>query len=154
MPSEKSRYRNRHLAPAPPIDFHDLKHHLVALGAERLAGIAWSRAQSDEVLSKTLMVAATIRLPDLNWDKAKSAIDYAFHFPDYVRYTEDGHGMILSEIRASAEFLAAQNNNDLALRIAQYAIKRGQEVAENFEEDFDWSSSIDDLSEWVQRMQA
>lgn len=119
-----------------------------------MAEIAWVCAQSDEVLSKTLMVAMSLRLPHLNWEKARSAIDYAFHFPDYVRDTEDGHGMILSEIRASAELLAAQNNRDLALRIAQYVVERGQEIAENFEEDFDWTSSLDDLNEWIQKMQA
>jgi len=152
MPSEKSRYLKRNLSPSPPIDFHELRNHLATLGVDRLAKIAWACAQSDETMNKTLMMAATVRLPDLNWDKAKSAIDYALHFPDYVRYTENGHGMILSEIQASAEFLAGRNNLDLALRIARYAIERGQEVAENFEDDFDWTSTLDDLSEWVQKM--
>ncbi len=151
MPSEKSRYLRRNLGPPPPLNVNELRDHLGALGADQLAELVWSRSQYDDVLRKTLMVSVAARMAHGNWDKAKAAVDYALHFPDYVRYTERGHGQILREIEAALEFLVSRDQLELALCLARYTIARGQEVAENFEDDWDWTSSLKSLAEWAQK---
>lgn len=95
------------------------------------------------------MAAVTIRVRCHDWEPIKAAIDYALHFPEFVRYTESGHGQILDEIRNTLELLVQQGNCELALRAAQHAITLGHEVAENFEDDWDWNSSLNELTRWA-----
>ena len=149
MPSEKSRYMLRNLEPEAPLDFDELRTELSTLGARHLAELLWLRAQYDDILRKSATVSIVLRLSKGDWDKAKKAIDYALHFPDYVRYTEDGHGLIIEEIKSALDVLAAQNQAEFALQIAQYAVEVGQKVADNFEDDWEWTSSLEDLVEWI-----
>ena len=152
MPSEKSRYLNRKRGPMPPMDFNELKDHLPSLGSERLADLLWIRAEQDEILRKVLMAAVGIQSASGDFEKAKIAIDYALHFPDFIRYTEDGHGQILEEIKVCLENIANNGKREFAIRVARHAIDRGQEVAENFQDDWDWTSSLKNLSEWANKM--
>ena len=152
MPSEKSRYLERNRGPEAPVEFMELKKHLSLFGTDRMAEILWIRAQYDDVLAKSLMGCAGILLSNGDWEKAKTAIDYALHFPDYVRYTDGGHGQILEEIKTTLEDLTKQNQREFALRIGQYVIERGHEISENFEDDWDWTSSLSNLKEWVHEM--
>ncbi|NJM09554.1 MAG: hypothetical protein HC883_01240 [Bdellovibrionaceae bacterium] len=151
MPSEKSPYLERNRGPTPPIDFDDLRKHLPSLGSQHLAELLWVRAQQDDVLAKALTASVAIRSAQGDWQQAKDGVDYDCHFPDFIRYTEGGHGMILDEIKNSLDFLSAQGQIDSAIRIAEHAIQRGQEVAENFEDDWDWISSLKDLMAWVEK---
>lgn len=91
MPSEKLRYLLRDSGPPPPIDLNELGEHLGILDGDFLAELLVSRALHDDVLRKALMVSVAARLTHGNWDQLKAAVDYALHFPDYVRYTEHGH---------------------------------------------------------------
>jgi hypothetical protein len=149
MSSEKSRYLKRNRGPTCPLDEDDLMEHLPSLGPKRLAELLWVRAQNDKTLMKALMASVGIRLAGDNWDKAKSAIEYGLHFPDFARYTESGHGLILDEIKSTLQSLFEEGNTEFAARAARYAVERAQEVAENFENDWDWTSSLDDLSKWT-----
>ncbi len=150
MPSEKRRYINRRRDPTPPFEFLELRKLIPSMGSDRLAEILWIRAQSDDMLGKVLMVTVALQADDL--ERAKLAVDYALHFPEFVRYTESGHGQILEEIKTSLENLAGEGRTDFALNIARYAIQRAHEVAENFEEDWDWISSIESLEEWSKNL--
>jgi hypothetical protein len=147
--SEKSRYLNRNRGPTPPLHLDDLPNHLAILGSDRLAELVWVRAQEDDVLRKALMTAVAIRVHCQDWEPIKAAINYALHFPEFVRYTESGHGQILDEIRNALEFLVHQGKRELALRAAQHAITLGNEVTENFEDDWDWTNSLNELTRWV-----
>ncbi len=150
MPSERSRYLKR--SPNAPLHWNELKEHLLRLGENRLADIILDRSHGDSVLAKVVMVAAGIHSANGNWEKAKTAIDYALHFPDYVRYTEHGHEQVLDEIKISLALLVKQSQTAFALRIGLYAIERAQEIAENFEEDFEWTSTLEDLEKWLQEI--
>ena len=152
MPSEKSRYMNRNSQPAPPFDFLNVRERVSSLGVTRLAELVWTRSENDSVLAKIMMVTLALEGTDGDIDFAKRAIDYGLYFPEYVRYTEGGHGQILYEIKGSLQHLADSGHNDLALRLARHTIERAQEVSENFEDDWDWTSSIDDLRNWADKM--
>lgn len=151
MPSEKSRYMRKHHGPTSPLTFESLREHIPTLGVARLTELLWVRAQEDDVLQKALTASIAIRTFPEDISKAKAAVDYALHFPDYVRYTEGGHGLILDEIQSALEFLESRGKRYMALDIAQHAIHLGQEVAENFEDDWDWTSSLKDLIEWTEK---
>jgi hypothetical protein len=97
----QSRYLNRNRGPNSPLEFKELKSLLAELSRTRIADLLWFRAQNDDVLRKTLMVAVALRTASGNYDKAKSAISYALHFPEHVRYSEHGHGQILEEIKSN-----------------------------------------------------
>lgn len=83
MASEKKRYRNKNREPEPPISFSHLRTHLPALGQKRLADILWFRAENDVVLWKILTVATSILAAENRIEFAKTAVDFATHFPDY-----------------------------------------------------------------------
>lgn len=150
MPSEKSRYIHKNQGPTSPLTFESLREHIPVLGVARLTELLWVRAQEDDVLQKALTASIAIRTFSEDINKVKVAVDYALHFPDYVRYTESGHGLILDEIQSALEFLESLGKSDIALDIARHAIHLGQEVAENFEDDWDWTSSLKDLIEWTE----
>ena len=151
MPSEKSRYLNKDCVPSAPLNFTELKQNLPSFGIKRLVEILWMSSQRDHVLRKALMVSVGIQLADGNLEKAKAAIDYALHFPDYIRYNDRGYGLILSEIRVTLECLEDKINKEFVLSVAQYAFELGQVVSENFEDDWDWISDLEDLEHWIQR---
>ena len=148
MPSEKSRYLGNDLGPAAPLGIDELRARLSSLDSSRLADLLWHRSQSDDVLLKASMVFAILQPASDDWETACAAIDYAIHFPDHVRYTERGHGLILDVIRQALD-LMKEGQREFALRVAGYAIERAHEVAENFEDDWDWTSSLNDLEKWA-----
>lgn len=154
MPSERSLYIERNRRPAIPLEMDEFRNLLPSLGVKRLAEIIWTRAQEDDVLSKALMASICLRAANGDWEKAKSAIDYALHFPDYVRYIEGGHGLIIDEITSALQALSERGNGEFAIRIARFAAERAQEVAENFEDDWDWTSSLDGLTKWIANSQS
>lgn len=149
MPSERSRYIAKNRGPSIPLEMNKFRDLLPSLGIDRLAEIAWIRAEEDDTLCKALMASVCLRTANGNWEKAKGAIAYALHFPDYVRYTEDGHGLILHEITLALQALTKQGQQDFALRVAKFAADLAQNVAENFEDDWDWTSSLEDLRKWI-----
>ena len=154
MSSEKSRYLKRDREPIRPMDFNELLERLPSLGVNRLAEMLWSRAQEDDVLSKVTMVSVALRTAGDDLKKAITAVEYALHFPSYVRYTEKGHGQILHEIKSELEYLTQHGQSKFALEVARHAVELGQWVAGNFEDDFDWVSSLKVLSEWVEEVEA
>ena len=100
------------------------------------------------------MVSVGIQLAEGNLEKAKAAIDYALHFPDYIRYNDHGYGLILNETRVTLECLADKINKEFVLDVAEYAFERGQVVSQNFEDDWDWISSLEDLENWIKKIYA
>lgn len=135
--------------PIPPFDLNNLRDHLVTLGAERLAEIVWVRAQDDEVLQKSIMVTLALQDASEDWEKAKNAIDYALHFSNFVRYSEGGHSQVIDEIKKELENLYERGNSDAAIQIARYTITRAQDIAENFEDDWEWTCGIKSLSDFL-----
>lgn len=154
MPSERSRYSARNRGPSIPLEMTEFRDLLPSLGIDRLAEIAWIRAQEDDTLCKALIASVCLRAANGDWEKAKDAIEYALHFPDYVRYTEDGHGLILHEITSALRALTEQGQHDFALRVARFAADLAQSVAENFEDDWDWTSSLAELRKWIRQSDA
>ncbi len=152
MPSEKFRTSKHNLGPVEFLNPLEFKDHISGLGLDRLSSLLWIRAEGDDVLRKALVVATGIHQANGEWEKVKYAIDYALHFPDYVSYTVTGHGQILEEIKLSLKLLVCQNKCEFALRIGQYALECGQSAAENFEDDWDWTSSLNDLEKWLREI--
>ncbi len=148
MPSEKSRYLNRYRKPKT-LDLTELRKYLPSLGVETLADHLWFRAQSDDTLLKTLMVSVVIRQFPTNWEKIKAVVDYALYLPNPICYTEHGHWQILDAIEKSLDWLVSLNQVALALRVAHYAAELGGTVSGNFEDDWDWTSAIDSLTQWM-----
>ncbi len=151
MPSEKSCYLERNRGPAMPLTMNELRERLPVLGANHLAELLWVRSQEDDVLTKALAASICLRTSMGDWEKAKGAVEFALHFPDYVRYTEGGHGLILDEITAALQAVIDNGDREFGLRVAQYALKCAQTVAENFEEDWDWTCSIGGLEKWIEK---
>lgn len=149
MPSKRSRYIEKNREPEMPLEMEEFRNLLPTLGVNRLTNIVWVRSQEDNVLNKALMVSICLQATNGEWEKAKAAIEYTLHFPDHVRYTEGGHGIILDEIRLSLQDLAKQGQHEFAMRIARFAVERAKKVAENFEDDWDWTSSLDGLMKWL-----
>lgn len=163
MSSEKPCYLNKKCSPSAPLNFADLKTKLLSFGIKRLVDILWIRAQRDTVLNKVLMVSVGIPLAVVSvgiplaegsLEKAKAAIDYTLYFPDYIRYNDHGYGIILDEIRVTLECLEDKIHKEFVLGIAEYAFERGQIVSQNFEDDWDWNSSLEDLENWIKEIKA
>ena len=150
MPSEKSRYRNRNRGPTVPLEFEDLRAHLRSFEHERLSELLLLRAETDVVLWKAPMASVSMQLAHGDWNKTKEAIDYALHFEDYVRYTDCHYGIVLYEMIKTLEILGGRVNEEFVIRAAQYILDRGQQVTENFEDDWDWISSLEVLEKWIQ----
>ena len=150
MSSEKFRYLKRDQESSEFCSVEELRNHLSVLGINHLIEILWVRAQYDDVLRKILMSLLGIYLVQEDVDKAKKAVNNALDFPDYIRYTENGYDQILDEIKTILESLVSDGKKEFALQIAKHTISRGQSVAENFEDDWDWTSSLEDLQKWVE----
>lgn len=98
------------------------------------------------------MISAALSSAAGDYEKAKAAVDYAIDFPDYVRYSERGHGQILEEIKSAVQSLAGGSHREFAIWLAQYAIERAEEIAANFEDDWEWRYSLEGLAECVDEL--
>lgn len=152
MPTEKFRYRNH--GPSAPLDWTELKAHLSRVEHEHLVELLWMSAQNNSALWKALMASAAIKLAEGNWEKTKEAIDYAFYFQDYIRYTDCKHGIILDEMINALEILKNQVSVEFSLRAAHYIFECGQELLMNFEDGWDWTLSLERLEKWIENNQA
>jgi hypothetical protein len=151
MPSEKSRYLMRNRGPESPIEFKELRERLVSLGTDCLADMIWQRFQLDKVLKRSAVVSITLR-SSMDLDKAKAAIDYAFHFPDPIHYSDRGYGQILWEVKSALEHHVELGHNEFAFSIGQYAVEKGKEALEAFLDDWDWQGPLIDLNEWFKTL--
>ncbi len=147
MPSEKSRYLNRRLP--SPLDFTGLKIHLASFEVEHLANLLWMSAQTNCVLQKALVASIGLRLANGEFEKAKTAIDYALDFPDYIRYYERDYGLIMYEIHTTLNYLYQKSDKAFILRVAEYLFDLGKKVAECFEDDWEWIISLEDFENWL-----
>jgi hypothetical protein len=93
-------------------------------------------------------------LAEGDWEKTKEAIDYAFYFQDYVRYTDCHYGIILDEMIKALEILKNKVSVEFALRVAHYIFEHGQDVMMNFEDDLDWTLSLEEIKKWIQNNHA
>lgn len=152
MPSEKSRYLNR--GPSAPLDWTDLKTHLSGFEHECLVELLWMTAQNNPALWKALVSSISMQLAAGDWEKTKEAIDYAFYFQDYVRYTDCHYGIILDEMIKALEILKIKVSVEFALRVAHYIFEHGQDVMMNFEDDWDWTLSLEEIKKWIQNNHA
>lgn len=83
-------------------------------------------------------------------DQVRATIDYVFHFSsDYIRHTEHGYGQILWAIKSALEFHVEHGRHEFALTAGQYAIEQVEKVLEIFEDDWDWTGPLKDLSSWL-----
>lgn len=147
MPSEKSRYLNR--GPSSPVDMEQLKTHLNSFTQEHLVEIIWSSAQYNSVLWQALSAFIGIRLAKDNWEEAKKAIDFALYFPDIIRYTEKGHGIIIDEMINALELLYKESGKQFTLQITNYILEQAQKALECFEDDWNWTCALESLEDWV-----
>ena len=154
MPSEKLRYILNRSAPKSPIDLKELREHLSSFDSVHLIDILWVRAQRDVLLSKILMVSVVLHSSSVDTERAKAAIDYALYFPEYIRYSESGHGQILDEVKRGVEYQVERGNRGFAICVGQYAIEKAQQISENFEDDWEWGCSLEDLVKCVDKARA
>ena len=152
MPSEKSRYLNR--SPSAPLEWIELKTHLHGFEHNRLVELLWLSAQSNAALGKTLMASVSMLRANGNWEKTREAIDYAFYFQDYVRYTDCHYGIILDEMLNTLKILKNQVNLEFAIRVAHYIFERGQDIVMNFEDDWGWTVSLNEIEKWIKNNHA
>lgn len=151
MPSEKLRYLVNRNDPKPPIDLQELRKNLSSFDSEHLMDILWVRAQEDVLLSKILIVSAVLHSSAGDTERAEAAIDYALYFPGHVRYSESGHGQILDEIKRSIQYQAERGYSEFAICVGEYAIELAEKISENFEDDWEWVCSLDDLVKCVDK---
>jgi len=144
------RYLIKNRGPSAPLGWTELRTNLRSFEHDRLCDLLCMRAERDPVLRKSLMASVSMQLANGNWEKTKEAIDYALHFPDYIRYTDCHYGMILDEMIKVLEILKNQVDEEFAMQAAQYIFECGQEILENFEDDWDWVSSLDELEKWIE----
>lgn len=147
MPTEKSRYRNR--GPSAPFDWAELKTHIKGFDHEHLVELLWMSAQYHDPLWKALMASTAMRLAAGDWEKTKDAIDYALYFNDHILYTDCHYGIILDEMIKALEMLKDKISSEFALRVAHYIFESGDAVSMNFEDDWDWVCSLEELGKWI-----
>jgi hypothetical protein len=152
MSSEKSRYLNR--GPSSPLNLGELKRHLRSFEHERLVELLWLSAQNNSALRKAVVASISMQLAEGDWDKTKEAIDYAFYFQDSIRYSDCRYGIILYEMINALEILKNQVSIEFSLRVAHYILENGQDVIMNFEDDWNWTLSLEELEEWIKNNQA
>ncbi len=152
MPSEKSRYLNR--GPSAPLDCTELKTHLRSFEHEHLVELLWMSAQNNDALEKSLLASISMKLANGDWEKTKEAIDYAFYFHDYVRYTDCHYGIILDEMLKALEVLKTRVSVEFSLRVAHYILESGQDMYVNFEDSWDWTCSLDEIEKWIENNHA
>ena len=81
----------------------------------------------------------------------KQAIDYALELPDYIKYNHHGYGLILDEIKTTLEqLLDASCNKEYIVTLARHVTVNAQKLIENFDDDWDWISSLEPFEEWLQ----
>ncbi|HAT9793337.1 TPA: hypothetical protein JBD67_17035, partial [Legionella pneumophila subsp. pneumophila] len=146
-PSEKSRYLNR--GPKSPVDMHQLKKYLNSFTKEHLAEIVLLNAQYNSVLWRALSASIGMRLANGDWEEIKKAIDYAFYFPEYIRYTENGYGFIIYEMINALEFLYKDRDKQFILQVADYMFEQAEQALESFEEGWDWTCALESLKDWI-----
>jgi hypothetical protein len=152
MSSEKYRYLSRGVS--APLTCSELKLYLPKFGIRRLVETIWLASQNNDKLYKALMVAIGIELANGDLKKAKHAIDYALDLPDYIKYNENGYGLILDEIKTTLEFLLdSACNKKFVVNIAKYATIKGRKLIENFDDAWDWICSLERLEEWLQKIE-
>ena len=149
MPSEKIRYIVNKYGPRSPVDLQELPAQLSSFDSEHLIDIIWVRAQRDDLLSKILMVSVVLHSSTGDVERAKAAIDYALYFPEYVRYSESGHGQILDEIKRGVQYQVERGYSEFAICVGEYATEQAEKISENFEDDWEWRCSLEDLVKCV-----
>ena len=100
MSFARSCHFRRRNGPRPRFEFEELISQLPSLGLDHLVEMTWIRVQSDEVLAKLLFASISIRMAPGDSERAKQGIDYAFHFPESIRYTDRGYGLIIWGIQS------------------------------------------------------
>ncbi len=147
MTSEKSRYMNRKQKPQSPFSTSEIVASAASLPQKRLIEIVELRADWDETLLQILCVSLAIRSNAVA--TAKAAIDNVMSINEPIRYNECGHGQILYEIERELKTAADNGTRDYVIEVGRYAIEQAQAVAEMFEDDWDWSSSIESLEKYI-----
>ena len=148
MASEKSRYLNRNRRPESPFSTKEILASTASMPHERLIEIVELRADWDEILREILCMSLAIRTKDIAI--AKAAIDNVMSISEPIRYDESGHGQIIFEIERELKEAAANGGRpEYLTEIGRYAVDRAQTVAEMFEDDWDWTSSIESLEKFV-----
>lgn len=146
-PSKKSRYSDRE--PSSPIDMHDLRKHLNSFSKDQLVEILWLRSQYDRLLWKAISAFTGMQLANGDFQKAKEYINFALYFPDFIRYTEHGHSVIMYKIINALDILYEKTEKANTLQIADYILKKGHAVLENFEDSWEWFSALEHLEKWI-----
>jgi hypothetical protein len=146
MASEKSRYMKRKQKPPSPFSIEEIVSGAASLPHARLCEIVALRADWDDILRHILCLSLAIRSLDLVI--AKAAVDNIMSIFEPIRYDDSGHGQILYEIERELVPIA-DKSSAYALEVGRYAIMRAQNIAEMFEDDWDWTSSIESLEKFV-----
>ena len=153
MPSEE--FSDRVSGSDNCLSLDSIREQVSRLGIDRLSDIIWVRAQYDNILREILI--STISLKQVNGDleKAKKIVDKAIGFPErYIRYTSQGHGQILDEIKLELEILMLNGQKEFALQAAEYTVTRSENIYEIFEDGWEWEESVRSFSQWVQEKKA
>jgi|GEM_PF-4431597 len=151
MASEKSRYLNRNKKSEPPFSIGEIASGVSSLPHSRLNEIIALRLDWDEILRQILCMSLAIRSLDLT--KAKAAADNVMAINEPISYDDSGHGQILYEIERELAAMADQSPA-YVIEVGRYAISQAQSVAEMFEYDWDWTSSIESLEKFVSSVEA
>ena len=146
MASEKSRYLDRNKKPEPPFSIREISSGAASLPQARLSEIVSLRADWDQILRQILCLSLAIRSRDFSI--AKAAIDHVMAISQPIRYVDRGHGQMIYEIEREI-MVAASDAADFAIEVGRYAVAQAQNVTEMFEDDWDWSSSIESLEKYV-----
>lgn len=147
MPSEKSRYLRS--GPEPVIEMDELRSHLEFAPQHHLIDIIWHNAQSSLTLWKGLNAYIGIIESKGNLEKAKKAIDYAFHFTAPISYNERGYDDIIWQVTKALELLFESGSKDFSITLAAYSLKKARNIQELFDDDWDWTCAMDSLENWI-----
>jgi len=132
-------------------ELSDLIQRLPCIGVERLSYLLGVRAESDEILRKTLLVSLTFEDLLIDVLKIKKGLDSVLHFSDSALISDfAGHELILDEILWQVDRLAKKGNPEEARMIALYALNKGKKMTEQFEEGFSWNISLEEIEKWLE----
>jgi hypothetical protein len=95
----------------------------------------------------------SLAIRSLELTKAKAAVNNVMAINEPIRYDDSGHGQILYEIERELAAMAYEHPSYVK-EVGRYTIGQAQSVAEMFEDDWDWNSSIESLEKFVDSVEA
>ena len=147
MPSEKSRYLNRHRGPEAPIDFNVIHLEIDKMTQPDLSRMVYQATQYSTVLRRVVQLHAGFQkaAPD-DIAGMKKAIDYALYLDDHVSYKHaNSYCQLLDELQILIKRVADSGHVQVAIELLDHAFDQAECSSEWLQDGDYFEMSLDEL---------